>query len=91
MTDHPTTFRAEPGGDERLDWDDRASIHHADDGGGVLDGMKALHRGTLAQMVTMVRNMPEDRRSGLVIEKAGDRRIDLPEILALAEREDFPG
>ena len=91
MADHPTTFGAGPSEPARIDWDDRASIHRKDDGGGVLDGMKALHRGTLAEMVALVRNMPESERGDYVIEKAGDHRLDTSEIMALAEREDFPG
>jgi hypothetical protein len=90
MTDHPTTFRAEPDSDA-IDWDDRASIHRRDDGDGVLDGFKGLHRGSLAEMVAMIRNMPEESRGDVVIQKAGDRKLELPEIMALAEREDFPG
>jgi hypothetical protein len=91
MTDHPTTFRAEPSGPERIDWDDRASIQPAEDSGGVLDAMKAIHRGTLAEMVAMLADMPEEQRNRYVIEKAGDRQLSAAEALALAERSDFPG
>lgn len=91
MADHPTTFRAEPASAGSIDWDDRASIHRKGDGGGVFDGMKALHRGTLAEMVALIRNMPESERGDFVIEKAGDHRLSPPEIMALADREDFPG
>lgn len=90
MADHPTTFRAEPTGAEHIDWDDRASVHRKGDGGGVFDGMKALYRGTLAEMVALVRNMPESERGDFVIEKAGDHRLETGEIMALADREDFP-
>jgi len=91
MADHPTTFRAESGGPETIEWDDRASIHRKDDGGGLFDAMKALHRGTLAEMVAMIRSMPEEERGDYVIEKAGDRKLDPAEIMALAERDDYPG
>ena len=91
MSDHPTTFRGEPSDADRFAWDDHASIHRADGGGGVLHAMKALHRGTLAEMVAMVRDMPADERRGYVIQKAGDRQLGPDEIMALAAREDFPG
>jgi hypothetical protein len=91
MTDHPTTFRAAMPHSDRIDWDDRASIHLADDGQGLFDGLKALHRGTLAQMVAMVAAMPEDERVRYVIQKAGDHQLGPAEIMALAGRSDFPG
>jgi hypothetical protein len=91
MVDHPTTFRGESGGSGRIDWDDFASIHRKNDGGGVLDAMKRVHSGTLAEMVALIRNMPADRRGDYVIQKSGDRRLEVAEIMALAQRNDFPG
>ncbi|MBC7160017.1 MAG: hypothetical protein H5U21_08220 [Porphyrobacter sp.] len=91
MTDHPSTIRAAMPHSDRIDWDDHASIHLADDGQGLFDGLKALHRGTLAQMVAMVAAMPDDERVRYVIQKAGDRRLEAAEIMALAGRSDFPG
>ena len=91
MTDHPSTIRAGTNDAEGIDWDDHASIHRADDGDGVFDAFKGLHRGTMAQMVAMLRTLPEDERSSLVIQKAGDRKYSAAEAMALAEREDFPG
>jgi hypothetical protein len=35
--------------------------------------------------------MPEDERGNYVIQKAGDRRFEIGEIMALAARDDFPG
>lgn len=91
MSDHPTTFRAEPAELPEVAWQDMASIRRRDEGGGVLHAMKTIHRGTLAEMVAMISNMPAERRQDFVIEKAGDRQLDLGEIMALAERDDFPG
>ena len=90
MTDHPSTFQGEsnPGG---IDWDDRASIHRKDDGQGLLDAMKGLHSGTLAEMVAMIAAMPEGERGNYVIQKAGDHKLGTGEIMALAQRDDFPG
>ena len=91
MTDHPSTFRAAETGSSGTDWDDRAAIHRRGDGQGLLDGMKALNRGTLAEMVAMVASMPEGERGDYVIQKAGDHKLGTAEIMALAAREDFPG
>lgn len=91
MTDHPSTFSGAPRGGGGIDWDARASIHRRDDGGGVFDAMKALNRGSLAEMVALIRDLPEDRRREYVIQKAGDRRIGPDEAMALARRDDFPG
>ncbi len=90
MTDHPSTFNAAPTGNADIDWDDAATLHRRDDGDGVLDGLKALNRGTLAEMVRLYCNLPAADRSNYVIQKAGDRRLEPGEILALADREDFP-
>ena len=87
---HPSTFKAVRTHREGIAWDDHASIHVDDDGQGLFDGLKGVHRGTLAQMVQMVSNMPEEERGKYVIQKAGDRRFGPAEIMALAEREDFP-
>ena len=89
MTDHPSTVQGETTS-QGIDWDDHATIHHKGDGQGVFDGLKALHRGTLAQMVTMIASMGESERGDYVIQKAGDHRLGTGEIMALAARPDFP-
>ncbi len=91
MSDHPTTFQGEGPGGSGVEWDDHATIHQKDDGRGMLDGLKALHRGTLAEMVVRIAAMPESERSGYVIQKAGDHLLEVGEIMALARRDDFPG
>ncbi|USA40892.1 hypothetical protein [Pelagerythrobacter marinus] len=91
MTDHPSTYKAVRTHQEGVQWDDRASIHEADDGQGVLDGAKGLRSGTLAQMVAQVMAYPPERRGDFVIQKAGDHRLKRAEIEALAARDDFPG
>jgi len=91
MTDHPSTFDAEPARPEAVEWNDRASIHLADDGQGLFDGLKGIHRGTLAEMVAMISHMPEEERRKYVIQKAGDHKLGTDEIMALAGRRDFPG
>jgi hypothetical protein len=91
MTDHPSTIRAADTHTGGVDWNDHATVHLAHDGQGLFDGLKALHRGTLAQMVGMVSRMPEGERERYVIQKAGDHKMGIGEIMALAGREDFPG
>lgn len=87
---HPSTFRGPSTHSEGIAWDDHASVHKKGDGGGVFDSMKGLHRGTLAEMVALVSHMPEDERGDFVIQKAGDHRLEIGEIMALAQRADFP-
>lgn len=91
MTDHPSTFNAADTQSGEIEWGDHATIHLADDGQGLFDGLKAVHRGTLAEMVGMVSRMPQGERERYVIQKAGDRRLAIGEIMALAGRADFPG
>jgi hypothetical protein len=91
MTDHPSTFQAADTEHEGVDWNEHATIHLKDGGQGVLGGLKALHSGTLAQMVAMISHMPEGERQQYVIQKAGDHRLGTGEIIALVGRADFPG
>lgn len=91
MSTSPTTFRGEGAGPHGPDWSDHAELHRADDGGGVLHGMKAIRQGTLAALVRHVMALPEDKRAAYSITKAGDHVMQAGEIAALARRGDFPG
>lgn len=91
MTDHPSTFDAADSNSGPVEWDDHASVHLKHDSQGLFFGLKTVHSGTLAEMVGMVSRMPEDERENYVIQKAGDHRLEIDEIMALAAREDFPG
>ncbi len=90
MTDHPSTFKAADTHREGVQWDDGASVHRADDGGGVLHAAKRLHSGPLAEMIALVMAYPANERGEYVIEKAGDHRLTRGEIEALAARPDYP-
>jgi hypothetical protein len=90
MSDHPSTYRGEAGTTGTTAWDDRASLHAADDAGGVLDGGSALQRGTFAEMIRHLAALPAETRQRYVIVKAGDRRYSADEAMALATRPDFP-
>ncbi|MGN6356353.1 MAG: hypothetical protein ACTHLU_02590 [Novosphingobium sp.] len=89
MSNAPSTFRAESGQDVHFDWDDGAELHRRNDGG-LLSGFKAVRRGELAELIRFVMHLPEAERRDYAIAKAGDHRLEWPEITALAARPDFP-
>ncbi|MEE4152525.1 MAG: hypothetical protein V2I27_00030 [Erythrobacter sp.] len=90
MADHPSTFNAESLRTGSHAWEDRAALHARNDGDGLLDGAKALRRGTFAEMIRHLAALPEEERRGYVIEKAGDREYSAQEAMALASHPDFP-
>ncbi len=90
MSDHPSTYDGTPEKSGPMAWDDRASLHRADDGQGVFDGANALNRGTFAEMIRHLTRLPEEERGKYVIQKAGDRQYTSSEAAMLATRDDFP-
>lgn len=90
MTDHPSTFNAEDTYRPGIQWDDRASLHRTDDGGGLLDKSKGLRDGTFADLVRHMMLLPEEERGKYYIDKAGDRKFSASEVTALADHPDFP-
>jgi hypothetical protein len=90
MTDHPSTYNAEDTYREGIQWDDRASLHRVDDGGGLLDQGKGLRDGTFADLVKHMMLLPEDERSKYYIDKAGDRKFQAREVTALSQLADYP-
>ncbi|MGE3693319.1 MAG: hypothetical protein AB7F98_18235 [Novosphingobium sp.] len=91
MSGSPPTFGTDPSLHGEVNWDDAAALHRRDDGGGLLYDMKAVHRGTLAEVVRHFMLLPEADRRSYVIEKAGDHRLDWAEVAELAARPDYPG
>ena len=91
MSDHPSTLNGNGSTARGVEWTDYATLHVKGDGQGVLAGFKSLRSGTLAELVGFVARLPEGERGNYIIEKAGDRVIEGPEIVALAGRPDFPG
>ncbi|BDI60876.1 hypothetical protein [Qipengyuania nanhaisediminis] len=73
-----------------MNWDAHCTLHRADDGGGLLDGLKGIRRGSLAQLVRQIMMMPRERRREFEIEKSGDHRLNYWEIAAISRRGDFP-
>ena len=90
MTDHPSTYKGRTLETGEFAWDDRASLHRADDGDGLFDAMKAVRRGTFAEMIRHIVALPEAERGDYVIQKAGDRKYSAGEAEDLASRSDFP-
>ena len=90
MTDHPSTYRAKDTHREGIQWDDRAFLHAADDGDGLLDGAKSIRSGTFSELVRQIASLPPEERKKYYIEKAGDREFHADEITTLAARKDFP-
>lgn len=73
-----------------VEWSDFSELHEKSDGGGLFSGLKAIRQGTLADLVHFVVSLPEEERAQYVIEKSGDHRLEIGEILALARRADYP-
>lgn len=90
MSSHPSTIAAEPPHDDGAGWNDCATLHLRDGGGGLLHAMKRIRSGTLAELVAFVATLPAEEREAYMIEKAGDRQYLPREIAALALRPDFP-
>ncbi|MDT0574895.1 hypothetical protein RM533_01705 [Croceicoccus sp. F390] len=92
MSHSPTTFHGEPASGGGIDWGDHASIHRRPNGNksNLLRGFNVMREGTFAEMIRFVSLLPDDDRQHLVIQKAGDRVFELPEILSLSRRDDFP-
>jgi len=92
MSHHPTTFAAEASGDApgTIHWDDSATLHRREDGGGLLHGFKAIRKGTFGELIRYVAAVPATERSHYMIEKAGDRQYLPHEIMKLAQRADLP-
>lgn len=90
MADHPSTFGGESLHTGSHAWDDRAALQARDDGDGLLDGAKALMRGTFAEMIRHLAALPEAERQAYVINKAGDREYSAEEAMKLASHPDFP-
>ena len=89
MTDHPSTYKAEDTHREGIQWDDRAFLHHGEDGG-LLDSAQSIRDGTFADLIRHIMLLPEESRSEYSIQKAGDRKFEYQEIVNLYNSTDFP-
>ncbi|WP_156842382.1 hypothetical protein [Novosphingobium aquimarinum] len=89
MSSNPTTYQGEPG-DIEFDWDDAADLQKAEDSG-MLRRFQSVRRGTVAELVRFVMDLPEDEQQNYAIQKSGDARFEIGAIRALARRSGFPG
>ena len=90
MADHPSTFNGETNSSGKQAWDDRAQIMPASQDAQLSGGGVPLLRGTFAEMIRHMAQLPAEDRHGYVIAKAGDRNYDADEAMALASSPDFP-
>lgn len=79
------------GGSSGVDWGHSAELHKRQDGGGLLYRFKTIRRGTLAELIDFVMDLPESEQGDYAIQKDGDHRLEIGEIRALFRRSDFPG
>ncbi|HKX80447.1 MAG TPA: hypothetical protein VJM34_18210 [Novosphingobium sp.] len=89
MSINPTTFQGEPSGGQGISWQDSAELHRRDDEG-VAHQFKTIRRGTFAELIRFVMNLPELEQDDYAIQKSGDRRFGIGDIRNLFRRGDFP-
>lgn len=89
MSHTPSTIKGEPGGKAPIDWDDAASLHRAGDEG-LLSELTAVRHGKLADLVRYIALLAEADRTQYVVERAGDHRLSVEEVMDLYARADFP-
>jgi hypothetical protein len=90
MSDHPSTFGGNTSNSGEEAWDDRAAIVPSTQDAQLSNGGIPLLRGTFAEMIRHIVQLPEDDRQGYVIQKAGDRTYSAEEAMALASQPGFP-
>jgi hypothetical protein len=91
MSDSPSTFHGESGGSSGFGWKDSAELHKCADGGGLFHRFKTIRRGTVAELIDFVMDLPEEKQQDYAIQKEGDHRLTIGEIRSLFRRPDFPG
>lgn len=89
MSHNPGTTQGETGPDG-IDWTAAAALHRAQDGGGLLDGLKAVRHASFADLIRYIALLPEAERGDYEIELSGSHRLQVEEILDLYARPDFP-
>ena len=89
MSHTPSTIQGEPGGKAPIAWDDAAALHRAGDEG-LLSELTAVRHGALADLVRYIALLPEAERADYVVERTGDHRLSVDEVLELYARADFP-
>lgn len=91
MSDTPSTIKSGEGSPKGFGWNDSAELHKCEDGGGLFHRFKTIRRGTMAQLIHFVMELPEEKQQDYAIQKDGDRMFKVGEIRSLYRRADFPG
>ncbi len=91
MSDTPSTIQASDGASSGFGWNDSAELHKCEDGGGLFHRFKTIRRGTVAQLIDFVMDLPEAKQADYAIQKDGDHTLRIGEIRSLFRRPDFPG
>ncbi len=89
MSQHPTTFQGESGGEAGFGWEDSASLLRKESAG-VAYNFQIVRQGTFGELIAFVMSLPEGEQANYAIQKSGDRRFEVGEIRSLARREGFP-
>lgn len=89
MSINPSTIQTGDNAAAGFGWSDGAELHKCG-AGGVLNRFKAIRRGTMAELVRFVMELPEERQAEYEIEKDGDHTFGIGEIRTLARRPDYP-
>lgn len=90
MSDTPSTIHNDGGSPKGFGWGDAAELHRCEDGGGLFHRLKTIRRGTMAELIHFVMELPEDKQENYAIQKDGDHLFKVGEIRSLARRADFP-
>ena len=90
MSDTPGTTQGNAGGASGFGWDDSAELHKCADGGGLFHRFKTIRRGTFAELIDFIMELPEEVREDYAIQKGGDRLFKIGDIRSLFRRPDFP-
>lgn len=90
MSNTPSTIQNDGSASHGFGWNDAAELHKCEDGGGLFHRLKTIRRGTMAELIHFVMELPEEKREDYAIQKDGDRMFKIGEIRSLARRPDFP-
>lgn len=90
MSDTPSTIQNEGTPPKGFGWNDAAELHKCEDGGGLFHRLKTIRRGSMAELIHFVMELPEGKQQDYAIQKDGDRTFKIGEIRSLSRRPDFP-
>ena len=90
MSGTPTTTQGEPSAHSGIAWNDAAELHKCEDGGGLFHRFKTIRRGTLAELIAFVMDLPDEQQADYAIQKEGDHRFEIGEIRRLSRHSEFP-